>query len=422
MKPLYSFRRRVVTSCLLTLGVACWLTGAIGPFAVPQTSPLEGLIDLHCHTAGLGTGGSGCYLSPALRKSYKMDFYLRSFGVTRRQVEKEGDALVITRISERLAKSRYVSRAVILALDGVVDAHGEIDLNQTEIYVPNEFVAAEVAKHPNLLFGASVNPYRPDALERLEWAKAHGAVLIKWLPSIQHIDPADPRLTSFYLKLVELNLPLLSHTGTEHSFTHADDALCDPARLRLPLSCGVRVIAAHAATPGSYEGVRAIDRLAALMVEYPNLYADLSSLTQLNKPAYLGEVIRRPEFKGRVLYGSDYPLIAIPGLTTAWHYPHRISLKQMWRISHTTNPWDRDLLLKQSLGVPREVWHRSESILALPQRLIGLQKGAEKAAQGSQTRHPLSSGPVCREMDAPKAGVFDIRRRTGFPCFLYALL
>jgi predicted TIM-barrel fold metal-dependent hydrolase len=240
-----------------------------------------------------------------------------------------------------------------------------LDLGQTEIYVPNEFVAAEVAKHSNLVFGASINPYRPDALERLEWAKAHGAVVVKWLPSIQHIDPADPRLTSFYLKLVELDLPLLSHTGSEHSFTRADDALCDPARLQLPLSCGVRVIAAHAATPGRYEGVRAIDRLAALMLEYPNLYADLSSLTQLNKPGYLGEVIRRPEFAGRILYGSDYPLIEIPALTTAWHYPHRISLKRMWAISRTTNPWDRDVLLKQSLGVPRDVWQRSESVLAL---------------------------------------------------------
>jgi len=58
--------------------------------------------------------------------------------------------------------------------------------------VPNEFVAEMAARHTNLLFGASVNPYRRDALARLEWAKAHGAVLGNGSPPIMEIDPADP--------------------------------------------------------------------------------------------------------------------------------------------------------------------------------------------------------------------------------------
>ena len=46
---------------------------------------------------------------------------------------------------------------------------------------------------PDVGFDASVNPYRRDALERLDGAVASGAVLLKWLPSIQEIDPADPQ-------------------------------------------------------------------------------------------------------------------------------------------------------------------------------------------------------------------------------------
>jgi predicted TIM-barrel fold metal-dependent hydrolase len=356
------FRRFAFLIAILGL-VLVLGAGKAGPFAPAVPLPHEKLIDLHCHTAGIGAGNSGCFVSPTLRGSYKFNFYLRSFGVTKADLAREGDGLVVTRISQQLERSEHVGKAVVLALDGAVDANGQLDLSRTEIYVPNEFVATEVAKHPNLLFGASVNPYRSDALARLEWAKAHGAVLVKWLPSIQHVDPADPALEPYYRKLAELKLPLLTHTGSEHSFTRAEDEYCDPARLRLALRCGVTVVAAHAATPGTYEHQRAIDRLAVLMTEFPHLYADLSSLTQINKPGYLGDVVRRPEFRGRILYGTDYPLIAIPGLTTAWHYAHRLTIPTMLRIATTQNPWDRDVALKQGLGVPSDVFVASAALI-----------------------------------------------------------
>ena len=176
-----------------------------------------------------------------------------------------------------LAKSKFVSKAVVLALDGVIDAKGQFDTNRTEVYVPDEFVAQMVARHTNLLFGASVNPYRPDALERLEWAKARGAVLVKWIPPIMEINPDDPKLIPFYKKMAALNLPLLCHTGKEGSFSRADAAFGDPEKLRLPLSLGVTVIAAHIAAGANYHGERGPDRLARLMREYPNLYTDISA-------------------------------------------------------------------------------------------------------------------------------------------------
>jgi hypothetical protein len=202
-----------------------------------------------------------------MRNNWRFSIYLRSFGVTQAEVLKEGDGLIGDRISQSLAQSRFVSRAVLLALDGVVDKDGNLDTNRTEVYVPNEFVAEMAARHTNLLFGASVNPYRRDALERLEWAKAHGAVLVKWIPPIMGIDPADPRLVAFYKKMVELKLPLLSHTGAEMSFTRATEELGDPEKLRLPLSLGVTVVAAHIASAEKYHGERGPDRLARLMGE-----------------------------------------------------------------------------------------------------------------------------------------------------------
>ena len=359
----YPCRLSACTLLLLPFLLAPLLFGRAHPYQPPQPLPADPFTDLHCHTAGLGAGGSGCFVSDALRHSFKLRFYLRAFGVTEAEILREGDAIVLTRLSERLAGSRHVGQAVILALDGVVDAQGELDRAQTEIYVPNEFLAAEVPKHPNLRWGASVNPYRSDALARLEWARAHGAVLVKWLPSVQQIDPVDDRLIPFYQKMAELGLPLLTHTGNERSFTQARDELCDPDRLRLPLQCGVTVIAAHVATTGEYAGERSIDRLARLMAAYPNLYADISSLTQLNKLGYLGEVLHRPEFRHRLLYGTDYPLVEIRALVSPWYFPRQLSLRQRWDIARTANPWDRDVALKQALGVPAEVWTRADTVL-----------------------------------------------------------
>ncbi|HYS43374.1 MAG TPA: metal-dependent hydrolase, partial [Geobacteraceae bacterium] len=66
------------------------------------------IVDIHCHTAGIGAGGSGCFVSPALRRSWKYHLYLRSFGVTAKELLREGDGVVIRRISNSLAESRRV--------------------------------------------------------------------------------------------------------------------------------------------------------------------------------------------------------------------------------------------------------------------------------------------------------------------------
>jgi len=284
--------------------------------------------------------------------------------VSRKELSAKGDRLVADRISEALAKSKYVRKAVLLALDGVVGADGQLDTNRTEVYVPNEFVADMVAQHTNLLFGASVNPYRSDALKRLGWAKAHGAVLVKWIPPIMDIKPDDPKLVPFYKKLVELDLPLLSHAGKEKSFPRADQELGDPEKLWLPLSLGVTVIAAHAASGAKYHGERGPDRLARLMRKYPNLYTDISALTQINRPGCLKEALAKPEFSRRLVYGTDFPLINTL-MVSPW-YPSRLSLHERLILSKTKNPWDRDVLMKYDLGVQAETFTRSANLLVRP--------------------------------------------------------
>jgi predicted TIM-barrel fold metal-dependent hydrolase len=176
------------------------------------------------------------------------------------------------------------------------------------------------------------------------------------------IDPTDRRLTKYYETLVHLGLPLLTHTGRERSFSSAADQLCDPDRLRLPLEVGVKVIAAHIASTGSYQGERSTDRLARMMTQYPNLYSDISALTQINKPGALNEALTRREFADRLLYGTDFPLINT-ALVSPWYFALRLGPSRLFHVSQTENPWDADVLLKHYLGTTADIFSRSRALL-----------------------------------------------------------
>ena len=335
-----------------------------GPVVLPSQCPSEKIIDMHCHCAGIGAGDSGCFVSAGMQKSWKYQLYFRGFEITEDEVKAHGDQLIIRKIAEQVAQSENVDGAVILALDAVLDGKGKIDRSRTLIYIPNEFVARETAQYNHLYFGASVNPYRRDALERLEWCKKNGAKLLKWLPSIQYIDPSDLRIEPFYRKLTELELPLLSHAGDEHSFKQAANELSDPLRLRLPLELGVKVIAAHVGSTGKNEGQDNMQRTLALMDEFPDLSADISALTQINRKRFLVRALKAPGPRDRLLYGTDYPLINMI-LVSPYYFPLRLRWKEMWSIAKIENPWDRDVVLKQSLGVPAVVFRKPAAFLGI---------------------------------------------------------
>jgi len=357
----------LVASLLLVLAASDALV------ARAQSQPPD-IVDLHVHVAGLGAGGSGCLLSEELRENFRFGIYLWAMDVTEEEVAQEGDALVIRRLSARLAQSRRVDKAVVLALDGVVDDKGALDEKRTEVYVPNEYVARETRRYDNLLFGASVNPGRSDALERLEWARANGAVQVKWIPSIMAIDPADPAHEPFYEKLVELGLPLLTHSGQERSFSGAHDAFADPRRLELPLRLGVTVIAAHIATTGESEGEENFDRILPMFEQYPNLYADISSLTQINKRNYLVEALARKGLPERLVYGTDWPLQFFPLVSPWFHFEH-LDFTTVQSISGIANAWDQDVALKEALGTPAHVFTRSGRLIAPPRAVFSPERG-----------------------------------------------
>src|SRR5437762_10220039 len=71
----------IVDFTLASFAGGCALNG--GPYRTPEPLPREKrLVDMHCHTAGIGGAGSGCFVSTKLKHSWKFGVYLKSFGVT----------------------------------------------------------------------------------------------------------------------------------------------------------------------------------------------------------------------------------------------------------------------------------------------------------------------------------------------------
>ena len=88
-----------------------------------------------------------------------------------------------------------------------------------------------------------------------------------------------------------------------------------------------------------------------------SIYTDVSALTQFNQPGVLKLALTRPEFSGRLLYGTDFPPISTPLVSPRYSRHH--SLRQKWAIWRTKNCWDIDSLMKHELGVSTETFARS---------------------------------------------------------------
>lgn len=286
------------------------------------------LIDYHTHVAGLGKGDTGISVNPALGSwkhplgYLKFRVYLSAAAVT--DIE-QADAQMIDRLVRLVSNIEQHGKHRLLAFDKYYNRDGTPNLGKTEFYVPNEYVFALVKKHPELFEPViSVHPYRPDALQELERGAKLGARMVKWLPNAMGIDPSDDLCDSFYRKLKELNLVLLSHGGEEKAVeAEEDQKLGNPLLLRRALDAGVRVIVAHCAGLGDNEDLDDkyrrrlpnFDLFLRLMSEkrYEDLlFADISAMTQFNRSGVpLRTILQREDLHPRLVNGSDYPLPAI---------------------------------------------------------------------------------------------------------------
>src|SRR5436309_561926 len=204
-------------------------------------------VDMHVHIVGTGAGGTGCWLRVKGWHLPLAAFMTRHIGLGWKAFSGDFDHLYAERLLA-LVRESSLGAAVILAHDEVYQENGEVMEGKGAFYVPNDYVLRLAREHKEFLPAVSIHPARPDAIEELERCAAEGAVMMKCLPNCHNVDCSNPKYTKFWERMAELGLPLLAHTGGEHTVPVVRPEYSDPRILRRPLECGVTVIAAHCAT------------------------------------------------------------------------------------------------------------------------------------------------------------------------------
>lgn len=172
-------------------------------------------------------------------------------------------------------------------------------------------IADAAADHADVLipFG-SVDPHRPDAVERiLALVEDHGVRGFKLHPTVQGFDPSDEYWYPLYAAMQSAGVPALFHTGQ----TGIGAGLPGGRGLRLGLSNpmlldgvaadfpDLEIVMAHPSVPWQ-------DEALAVATHKHNTWIDLSGWS----PKYFPESLVRAAnsyLKDRVLFGTDFPLL-----------------------------------------------------------------------------------------------------------------
>ncbi len=173
----------------------------------------------------------------------------------------------------------------------------------TEISESNDYIYELTKQHPDRCIGfASVMPREPDAAKTLEhYIKDYGFKGLKLHPPIQNFSPIDPLIGPVIEKCIELDIPILFHTGpiySQNSITSfGSPFLLDELSIRYPKA---KIVLAH------------VDPLAgdpAIVYKNPNMFCDITL-----RVAYLAQVIPNigsfllHQLRGddnRILFGTD---------------------------------------------------------------------------------------------------------------------
>ena len=312
------------------------------------------IVDCHVHVSAFLPGHG--HMSQRLQGS--LPFRIMRWRMGIKGSDNRAERHIAQGLAETIDQTPELDAAVVLAFDAVHDADGRFDAARTQFYVTNDYVIDLVRGHRRMLFGASVHPYRKDAVAEIERCVKAGAVLLKWLPIVQDFNPADDRCIPIYEALAHYKLPLLSHTGGEKALPVLNMAVADPSLLEPALRLGVTVIAAHCGTrssPGETDFVPDFMRLAG---HYENCFGDTAALNLPTRSYAWEKLLGHPLISRKLVHGSDWPIPPYPPLL---HLP----LAEVLRLLRQRNMLRRDVLIKQRLGMDTAYWHRGADLLRL---------------------------------------------------------
>ena len=320
-----------------------------------QTKP----VDMHVHIVGNGLGGSGCWLRVKGWHKPLAAFMLKHIGLPLRVLNrKDFDQLYVENLV-RLVRGSSLGSIVILAQDQVYHDDGRLMEGAGSFYVPNDYVLKLARQYPEFLPAVSIHPARADALDELNRCIEQGAVMMKCLPNCHNIDCASPKYTRFWERMAEAGLPLLAHTGGEHTVPVICPEYSNPRILTRPLECGVTVIAAHCATKSGLMDKEYFHDFAAMTRQYANLYGDNSAFSTPIRGRHSGKCLEQP-LASRILHGSDFPVPVLPHWALLQRF---ICWADFMRCSRIENVLERDYQLKKAIGFGPDSFTRIRQLL-----------------------------------------------------------
>ena len=309
---------------------------------------------------GNEAGGNGCWLRVTPVKRLLYTVMLRKLGLPGDCLKQSDfDELYRDRLLECVRESG-IDAVCLLAQEAVYDDVGKVRENVGNAYVPNDFVFELARKHPEFLPTVSIHPARPDALDELNRCLEAGAVMMKCLPNCQNINCSNPSFRPFWSRMAETGLPLLAHTGGEHTLEVVNAEYANPEVLRLPLECGVNVIAAHSATCSGLVDPNYFPIMRQMMREHENLFADTSAMNSPRRSFAFRDCLEDEHLAGRLVHGSDYPVPT----TAFWAWLRGLICTDQWdALRKIKNPIEADYQTKVAMGFPLDHFTRINSLI-----------------------------------------------------------
>ena len=283
---------------------------------------------------------------------------VRQIGLPISALSGDLDRLYVEKLLEWVRGSS-LDAAVILAQEQVYDNDGALLDDLGIAYVPNDYVLGLSRQYPEFLPAVSIHPARKDALEELEKCIEGGAVMMKCLPNCQNIDCQDRRFQKFWERMAEAGIPLLAHTGGEHTLPIVRAEYADPRRLDFPLECGVTVIAAHSGSKSGVTDPEYFQHFAEMALKHPRFFGDNSAFHIPIRSRIIPKCTQEP-LASRIIHGSDYP-VPILG-HWAW-MRGMINWKTFRKWQNHPNLLERDVQLKRACGFGEDTLTRLEALL-----------------------------------------------------------
>lgn len=302
---------------------------------------------------------------------FALKFFGKKFGIYFDNIIKNPFEEYVRAITTTTRESQFVEKTVLFGVDERINEEGVSVHKDITVCASNEDLLKVYQEYPDLIIPFfSINPNRTDAIELIEKYHKLGFKGAKFLQNYWGVDTSDKKYKAYYEKLVELDIPLIIHVGSEssiHSFKE-----CEGIDMLLgPLNAGVKVIASHMAL--SYEPLKifkALSRnpknfnedyhtLLEMLEVYDNLYADISAILTPVRAKVLPHLSKQTQIHHKLLFGTDFPVPFLDVFNT-----HDLSLKKRFEISKIKNPSDRYIAtLLEYFPEDSEVWSNYKKVL-----------------------------------------------------------